>query len=38
MCEFKSKESETEEGESGRTPIDIVCILDRSGSMNGNKW
>lgn len=37
MCEFKSNEKETE-GESGRVPIDIVCILDRSGSMNGNKW
>jgi Mg-chelatase subunit ChlD len=37
MCKFISKDAVESEG--NRAPVDIICVIDRSGSMSwDNKW
>lgn len=39
MCKLVTQEDSGEGVELDRAPVDIICVIDRSGSMNwDNKW
>lgn len=39
MCKLMSQDTQQETEQSDRAPVDLICVIDRSGSMHGNnKW